>query len=85
MTCPKLLQVDRDGTIMFGEDMSSSSDENSDGDESMEPSSAEEPAVDAAEQAQQPAGHPQQPKQAPAIDADGFQTVQHNPRRRAAR
>ena len=71
---------------MLGEDISSSDEEDvNSSDESMEPRVPEGQPHDQPTQSQQVNGAQPQQKQAPVIDADGFEVVQRSSRRRGQR
>ena len=79
------MQVDRDGTVLLGDGVdSSSSDDNEQGIACMQGAeqAMEEDAPDAAPFTAYHQGLPVTLQQGPVIDQDGFQTVQ-KPRRRA--
>lgn len=76
-----MIQVDRDGTVMFGEDSDSTSSDDDQGDSQIQQEDQSPDAVPMTTQHQQDdqAVRVQQP----VIDEDGFQTVQKPSRRRA--
>ena len=79
--CCDMIQVDRDGTVMFGEDSDSTSSDDDQGDSQIQQEDQSPDAVPMTTQHQQDdqAVRVQQP----VIDEDGFQTVQKPSRRRA--
>lgn len=81
VVAPDMMQVDRDGTVMFGEDSDSTSSDDDQGDTQMQQEDQSPDAVPMTTQHQQDdqAVRVQQP----VIDEDGFQTVQKPSRRRA--